>query len=54
MRVDTRSTGAFAAFLRRNGLSVTDTVTTMSKGRRFLNEKPGEPMVFGLAGHALG
>jgi hypothetical protein len=54
MRVDTRSKGAFAEFLRHSGLSVADTVTTMSKGRRFLNEKPGEPMVFGLAGHALG
>jgi ribosomal protein S18 acetylase RimI-like enzyme len=53
MRVDTRSKGAFAEFLQHSGLSVADTVTTMSKGRRFLNEKPGEPAVFGLAGHAL-
>jgi ribosomal protein S18 acetylase RimI-like enzyme len=54
MRVDTRSEGPFADFLRRSGLSVSETVTTMSKGRRFLNQKPGEPIVFGLAGHALG
>lgn len=54
MRVDTRSKGAFADFVRRNGLSVAETVTTMSKGRRFLNEKRSEPIVFGLAGHALG
>jgi GNAT superfamily N-acetyltransferase len=54
MRVDTRSRGAFGDFLKSNGLSVADTVTTMSKGRRFLNERHGKPKVFGLAGHALG
>lgn len=54
IRVDTRSKGAFAVFLKRNGLSAAETVTTMSKGRRFLNERPGEPIIFGLAGHALG
>ncbi|MEE2949939.1 MAG: GNAT family N-acetyltransferase [Pseudomonadota bacterium] len=54
VRVDTRSEGAFADFLRRNGLPAAETVTTMSKGRRILTERPGEPIVFGLAGHALG
>ena len=53
MRLDTRSKGPFADFLRRSGLSACETVTTMSKGRRFLNERPGEPIVFGLAGQAL-
>ncbi len=53
VRVDTRSQGPFADFLRRNGLSVAETVTTMSKGRRVLTHKPGEPTVYGLAGHAL-
>jgi hypothetical protein len=53
MRLDTRSKGPFADYLRCNGLSIFETVTTMSKGRRFLNEKQGEPIVFGLAGHAL-
>ena len=53
LRVDTRSQGAYADFLRRNGLTVAETVTTMSKGRRFLTGKPGDPIVFGLAGHAL-
>ena len=48
MRVDTRSEGPFADFLRRSGLSVSETVTTMSKGRRLLNQKPGEPIVFGF------
>ncbi|MEN3793043.1 GNAT family N-acetyltransferase [Fulvimarina sp. MAC3] len=54
VRVDTRSDGPFGDFLRRNGLTVAETVTTMSKGRRILIERPGEPIVFGLAGHALG
>jgi GNAT superfamily N-acetyltransferase len=54
VRVDTRSEGPFADFLRRSGLSVHEDVTTMSKGRRFLNAKAGEPTVFGLAGHAVG
>ena len=53
MRVDTRSTGAFAAYLNGAGLGASDTVTSMSKGRRFLIDKPGQPTVYGLAGHAL-
>ncbi len=53
VRVDTRSEGPFADFLRRNGLALTDTVTTMSKGRHVLAGQPGEPIVYGLAGHAL-
>ncbi|PDT04381.1 GNAT family N-acetyltransferase [Rhizobium chutanense] len=52
-RVDTREKGLFAEFLQQNRLAVADTVTTMSRGRRFLNGKSGEPAVYGLAGHAL-
>ncbi|WP_026202617.1 GNAT family N-acetyltransferase [Bradyrhizobium sp. WSM2793] len=54
VRVDTREqTGLFADFLQQSRLAMTDTVTTMSKGRRFLNRKENEPWVYGLAGHAL-
>ena len=54
VRVDTREqTGLFADFLQQSRLGMTDTVTTMSKGRRFLNRKENEPWVYGLAGHAL-
>jgi len=54
VRVDTREqTGLFADFLQQSRLGITDTVTTMSKGRRFLNRKENEPWVYGLAGHAL-
>lgn len=53
-RVDTRQKeGAFMAFLQERGLSIFDTVTTMSKGRPFLKTKAGEPLVYGLASHAL-
>lgn len=54
VRVDTREKdGPFAQFLLECGLSVSDTVTTMSKGRRFLNRTEGTPWVYGLASHAL-
>ena len=54
VRVDTREpTGLFADFLQQSRLGITETVTTMSKGRRFLNRKENEPWVYGLAGHAL-
>lgn len=53
-RVDTRETGAFAEFLQQSRLAVSETVTTMSRGRRFLNLKDNEPRVYGLAGHAVG
>ena len=53
-RVDTREKGGiFAEFLQQSGLDVDETVTTMSKGRRFLNSREREPRVYGLAGHAL-
>jgi GNAT superfamily N-acetyltransferase len=53
-RVDTREqTGPFADFLQQSRLVMSETVTTMSKGRRFLNRKENEPWVYGLAGHAL-
>ena len=54
VRVDTREKdGSFMEFLEQSGLHVAETVTTMSKGRRFLNRKDQEPRVYGLAGHAL-
>ncbi|MDE2347573.1 MAG: GNAT family N-acetyltransferase, partial [Gammaproteobacteria bacterium] len=54
VRVDTREMdGAFIEFLQQSGLDVDDTVTTMSKGRRFLNPRDHAPRVYGLAGHAL-
>lgn len=54
-RVDTREKdGLFAEFLERCGLHIAETVTTMSKGRRFLNATNDGPRVFGLAGHAVG
>lgn len=54
-RVDTREKdGAFADFLAQCRLGVFDTVTTMSKGKKFLNRKPGEPWVYGLAAHGWG
>ncbi|MER8960445.1 GNAT family N-acetyltransferase [Mesorhizobium sp. M0701] len=53
-RVDTREKdGVFAAFLQQSGLGIAETVTTMSKGRRFLNRRDNGPWVYGLAGHAL-
>ena len=53
-RVDTREqTGAFADFLQQSRLGISETVTTMSKGRIFLNRQDNEPWVYGLAGHAL-
>jgi GNAT superfamily N-acetyltransferase len=53
-RVDTRERdGVFAEFLQQSGLVVAETVTTMSKGRRFLNREDNGPWVYGLAGHAL-
>jgi GNAT superfamily N-acetyltransferase len=53
-RVDTREKdGVFAAFLQQSGLGIAETVTTMSKGRRFLNREDNGPWVYGLSGHAL-
>ncbi|CCD85178.1 Conserved protein of unknown function; Putative acetyltransferase protein [Bradyrhizobium sp. ORS 285] len=53
VRVDTRSQGAFAEFLTRSGLVAGEAVTTMWKGRPFLNEVAGRPIVYGLAGHSF-
>lgn len=54
VRVDTREgDGPYAAFLELCGLSIAEVVTTMSKGRRFLNRRKDEPWFYGLAGHAL-
>lgn len=52
-RVDTRAKGLFADFLQQSRLAVSETDTTMSKGRRFLVQKDNQPSVYGLAGHAL-
>ncbi len=53
-RVDSRERdGVYAEFLQHSGLGIDETVTTMSKGRRFLNRESNEPWVYGLAGHAL-
>lgn len=53
-RVDTREAdGPYPDFLLQSGLLVAETVTTMSRGRPFLNRVEGEPWVYGLAGHAL-
>ncbi|TIN48443.1 MAG: GNAT family N-acetyltransferase [Mesorhizobium sp.] len=52
-RVDTREKdGVFAEFLQQSGLGIAETVTTMSKGRRFLNRESNGPWVYGLASHA--
>jgi GNAT superfamily N-acetyltransferase len=54
VRVDTRERdGVYAEFLQHSGLGIGETVTTMSKGRRFLNREENGPWVYGLAGHAL-
>lgn len=54
VRVDTREReGVFAEFLAECGLGIAETVTTMSRGRRFLNQETDGPWVYGLAGHAL-
>ncbi|MGJ4888492.1 GNAT family N-acetyltransferase [Bradyrhizobium sp. HKCCYLRH3099] len=52
-RVDTRSQGAFAEFLTRSGLVAGEAVTSMWKGRPFLNEVAGNPIVYGLASHSF-
>lgn len=52
-RIDTREKdGPFADFVAECRLGVFDTVTTMSKGRRFLDRKAGKAWVYGLAAHA--
>lgn len=56
-RIDTRENGgAFTHFLSENKLFVYNTVTTMSKGKPFLNQNKTsqDPHIYGLAGHALG
>ena len=54
IRVDTRERdGMFAEFLDKCGLGIAETVTTMSRGRRFLNREDNGLWVYGLAGHAL-
>ncbi len=53
-RIDTREeNGLFAEFVEQCGLPFSESVTTMSKGRQFLNRAADKPWVYGLAGHAL-
>lgn len=52
-RIDTREKGPFADFLTACRLNVSETTTTMSKGRKFLNRADDPPWIYGLAGHAL-
>ena len=52
-RIDTREKGPFADFLTACRLNVSETTTTMSKGRKFLNRADDRPWIYGLAGHAL-
>lgn len=54
VRVDTREAdNPYAAFLEQCGLTIAEVVTTMSKGRHFLNRQADEPWFYGLAGHAV-
>lgn len=54
VRIDTREPqGAFVEFLKQSGFKITETATTMSKGRTILNRISGAPWIYGLAGHAL-
>ncbi|MBB4568737.1 GNAT family N-acetyltransferase [Rhizobium leucaenae] len=60
LRIDTRQqTGAFPQFLAQSGLSVYDTVTSMSMRRAWLQgdgaqPSGGGPLIYGLASQALG
>lgn len=58
LRLDThKESGEFATFLSQSGMSVYDTVLTMSLGKRladFAVEKQGAPATYGLATQALG
>ncbi|UWU31872.1 GNAT family N-acetyltransferase (plasmid) [Rhizobium sp. WSM1274] len=59
LRLDTREKeGSFSNFLFRCGLAVYDTVTTMSRGRRWLTiregDAPHKPRTYALASQALG
>lgn len=54
IRIDTREArGAFVEFLEQCDLTIAETATTMSKGRKVLNRIAGRPRVYGLAGHAV-
>lgn len=56
LRIDTREKrGSFFGFLAHCGLSVFDTVTTMSLGRKWPPTAEGDaPKSYGLASHTLG
>jgi GNAT superfamily N-acetyltransferase len=58
LRLDThRESGDFVAFLMENGLSVFDTMLTMSLGKRLADFVPDEanpPVTYALASHTLG
>lgn len=58
LRLDTHvETGDFALFVLRNGLTVYDTVLTMSRGKRLADFATGEtraPLTYSLASQTLG
>ena len=58
LRLDThREAGDFVAFLSEIGLSVCDTMLTMSFGKRLADFVPDEanpPVTYALASHTLG
>lgn len=55
VRIDTRQgKGAFRSFLQASGLSVFDTVRTMTRGTTLSSVESGTPGIYGLAAHALG
>lgn len=54
VRVDTRQPeGALRSLLLSAGVTLFDTVTTMTRGGPFVPVTPGVPGVYGLAAHAL-
>ncbi len=55
VRIDTRQhEGTFRRFLQASGLSLFDTVRTMTRGTTLAAVQTGAPGIYGLAGHALG
>ncbi len=55
VRIDTRQDqGAFRSFLQASGLSLFDTVRTMTRGTTLAGVETGAPAIYGLGGHAFG
>lgn len=54
-RIDTREkTGPFADYIAQCRLDIFGTVTTMSKGKEFLNREADGPWIYGLSAHGWG